>query len=119
EDDDASEDIDPTQFYEFNVYVTEAIANTKQVFHFPNKTSKYVLVDKHDKILLRDEDTRRLWHCTMKTSNRYKYERYLGDGWYDFKDDKRLRAGDVPRCTIEDPPTHMNVKVVRGSSRRR
>jgi hypothetical protein len=30
-----------------------------------------------------------------------------------------LRAGDKLQCEIEDPPTYMNIKVVRAAARRR
>jgi hypothetical protein len=43
----------------------------------------------------------------------------LTTGWYDFKIVKRLRAGDKLQCEIEDPPTYMNIKVVRAAARRR
>ncbi|MCH79312.1 hypothetical protein A2U01_0015104, partial [Trifolium medium] len=37
----------------------------------------------------------------------------IGDGWYDYKVEKCLKAGDILRCEIEEPPRYMNVKVIR------
>ncbi|MCH79317.1 hypothetical protein A2U01_0000064 [Trifolium medium] len=73
--DEEDEDIDAEEGRQFKVLITEAIAYSKQ--HIPNKTSKYVLDDDQDHILLRDEETGWIWRCKLKTSNRYKYERYL------------------------------------------
>ncbi|PNX68586.1 hypothetical protein L195_g056252, partial [Trifolium pratense] len=50
------------------------------------------------------------------TSSRYKNERYLGDGWYQFKDEFKLNPGDVLKCSIENPPQYMNVMIIRAAS---
>jgi hypothetical protein len=42
----------------------------------------------------------------------------LTTGWYDYKIVKRLRAGDILECQIDDPPSLMNIKVVRGGEGR-
>ncbi|GAU38345.1 hypothetical protein TSUD_395990 [Trifolium subterraneum] len=108
-----SSDNDQEQYHEFTVKVTEAFAYTNQVFYFPNITSKYVLDREQNKIVLRDEDTGRLCSCSIKTAKRYKFERYLADGWNDFKNELNLRPGDLLFCAIQEPPTHMNVRIIR------
>ncbi|WJX26974.1 hypothetical protein P8452_64171 [Trifolium repens] len=116
---DDGDDVDPADFNEFEVVVTHALATSNQVFHFPNRTSRYVLEDGQEQIFLRDMDTGRLWNCTIKVADRNPNERMLTAGWYEFKNLKRLRAGDKLMCEVQDPPTHMNVKVVRSGARRR
>jgi hypothetical protein len=75
-----------------------------------------VLGKKQSYIYLRDLDTEYLTKCTIKTSSRNLYEKYLGDGWYAFKVRKNLRPNDVMHFQIERPPKFMNVKVVRGAA---
>ncbi|WJX89633.1 Calcium-dependent protein kinase [Trifolium repens] len=110
------DDHEDDDLYEFDVKVTEAMAYTKQVLHFPNNTSKEVLGKKQSYIYLRDLDTEYLTKCTVKTSKRNPNEKYIGDGWYAFKLRKNLRPNDVMHFQIERPPKFMNVKVVRGAA---
>jgi hypothetical protein len=49
----------------------------------------------------------------IQTATRNQYERFIGISWYEFKNEKNLRAGDVLQCTLDNPPDIMNVKVVR------
>ncbi|XP_045797711.1 putative uncharacterized transmembrane protein DDB_G0290641 [Trifolium pratense] len=111
----ADED-DLLRHYNFDIKITESMAYTKQVLHFPNKTSKHVLPAKQDNILMRDVSSGRVISCTIITSSRYKNERYLGDGWYQFKDEFKLNPGDVLKCSIENPPQYMNVMIIRAAS---
>ncbi|PNX56407.1 hypothetical protein L195_g049864, partial [Trifolium pratense] len=111
--------VDPSSYYMFDVKMSESAVRTNQVFHFPNKTSKYVLWDKQTMIRLRDLATGRVYPCTIITSGRYTHEKYLGDGWYDFKFDKDLRVGDTLRCEIDEDARFMNVEVIRNRRRRR
>ncbi|MCH79378.1 ATP-dependent DNA helicase PIF1, partial [Trifolium medium] len=78
--DDQAYEIDPTPFYEFNVNVTDAMANSIQVLHFPNKTSKHVLAHNQQQIYVRDVDSGRVFNCVISTASRNKYERYIGEG---------------------------------------
>ncbi|MCI01693.1 B3 DNA-binding domain protein [Trifolium medium] len=111
--DDKFDEIDRVDFPKFDVNVTDAMANSSQVLHFPNRVSKYVLLENQQQIKLRDVETGRIIRCPIATSTRYKYERYISEGWNDYKLEKMLNAGDVLRCTIEDPPTYMNIEVIR------
>jgi hypothetical protein len=77
------------------------------------------LGDRQEHINVRDVDTGRLWDCTIKTADRNPNEKMLTKGWYDYKVVKRLKAGDKLKCEIQDPPTMMEIKVVRGGARRR
>ncbi|WJX27993.1 Calcium-dependent protein kinase, variant 2 [Trifolium repens] len=117
DDDDEDDDVDPTPFFKFNVTITQAMDTSMQVFHFPNKTSRHVLLDNQDQIYIRDVETGIIIKCSIGTSSRKQYEKHIGQGWNDYKLQKKLNAGDVLHCTIEDPPTHINIKVDRcGSS---
>ncbi|CAJ2652922.1 unnamed protein product [Trifolium pratense] len=89
------------------------MANSSQVLHFPNRISKYVLLDNQRRINLRDVETGRIIRCPIATSGRYKYERCISEGWNDYKLEKMLNAGDLLRCTIENPPRYMNIEVIR------
>jgi hypothetical protein len=76
-----------------------------------------VLLDNQDQIYIRDVETGIIIKCSIGTSSRKQYEKHIGQGWNDYKLQKKLNAGDVLHCTIEDPPTHINIKVDRcGSS---
>ncbi|CAJ2636534.1 unnamed protein product [Trifolium pratense] len=100
------EHVEPPRFWQ--IVTTAAHIQGRGVMHFPNKTSKHVLPAKQDNILMRDVSTGRVISCTIITSSRYKNERYLGDGWYQFKDEFKLNPGDVLKCSIENPPQYMN-----------
>ncbi|GAU30749.1 hypothetical protein TSUD_145470 [Trifolium subterraneum] len=113
------ESIDPTPFFTFDVKITEAMGTTKQVFHFPKKTAKYILFTNQTQIGLRDLETGRVFNCAIKTASRNINEKYIGVDWYNYKEMKILRSGDVVQCEIEDPPHFMNVNVVRRRGNRR
>jgi hypothetical protein len=72
-----------------------------------------VLGKKQSFIYLRDIDTAYIVKCTIKTSSRNPYEKYLGAGWYEFKVWKDLKPDDVLYFQVEQPPKYMNVRVVR------
>ncbi|MCH79379.1 B3 DNA-binding domain protein, partial [Trifolium medium] len=93
--------------------------NPNEFEHFPNHTSKNALRKGQKRIFLRDLPTMRVFPCSVLTSNRYVHEKYLGKGWYYYKNEKGLNVGDVMQCTIEDPPRYMNVRVIRHRRGRR
>ncbi|GAU41682.1 hypothetical protein TSUD_272660 [Trifolium subterraneum] len=119
EDGEFEEYIDPTPFYTFEVNITEAMDKKAQVFHFPNKTSRYVLLQDQTMIGLRDIETGIVFDCPIKTATRNSVEKYIGASWEKYKKRKKLRVGDVVQCEIEYPPHLMNVNVVRRRGGRR
>ncbi|PNX99785.1 hypothetical protein L195_g023055 [Trifolium pratense] len=114
DDDVFADDENSNRYNNFDVKVTESMAYKNQVFHFPNLTSKHALRPTQKTIYIQDINTRRVINCKILTSSRYKYERYLGDGWYQFKDEFQLMPGDVLKCSVQDPPHYLNVMIIRG-----
>ncbi|PNY13471.1 hypothetical protein L195_g010126 [Trifolium pratense] len=115
DDDVVADDEHPNRYNHFDVKITESMAYKNQVLHFPNLTSKHALRTSQKTIYIRDINTGRVINCKILTSSRYKYERYLGDGWYEFKDELQLTPGDVLKFSVEDPPHYLNVLVIRAA----
>ncbi|GAU30750.1 hypothetical protein TSUD_145480 [Trifolium subterraneum] len=106
-------DINPTYFSKFDVQITDAMANSNQVLHFRKKTSRHVLLENQQEIKVRDVETGRIFSSPIVTSSRSKYERYITETWNEYKVEKKLNAGDVLRCTIEQPSRYMNIEIIR------
>jgi hypothetical protein len=72
-----------------------------------------VLKNKQKRIFIRDVDIGKIQKCTITTAGRYGYEKYITKGWNDYKIERGLRAGDIVRFNIEEPPQYVNVRVIR------
>lgn len=69
-------------------------------------------------MLLVDVDTKKKYKCRLITSNRYRYEKYLGGEWYQFVKDCKLGEGDTLVFEFEKVPLKLSVMVVHPNHQR-
>ena len=62
-------------------------------------------------IELIDEECRKSYDYEILTAKRNCLEKYIGKSWYAFAKDRKLRAGDILKCTVTNPPDRMFVEL--------
>ncbi|CAJ2645894.1 unnamed protein product [Trifolium pratense] len=112
-------DINFHEVYTWDMEVTNALASRKkmQVMHFPRNVSKFAFSSNQTRIVLEPEDSWEEYACTIATSNRCPYEKYLTRGWYEYKKDMKIRAGDVLKFSMPKYPGFIIVDLIRRRDR--
>jgi hypothetical protein len=63
---------------------------------------------------LEDVETHKTYNCKVTTAGRGNAEKSLGGEWSDFIRDRDLQEDDKLIFDLEDPPTKMYVRHIRG-----
>ncbi|GAU12580.1 hypothetical protein TSUD_131900 [Trifolium subterraneum] len=98
--------------------VTKALASTgkAQVLHLPNAISRTVLANTTE-VRLISEDMPFEMQCTIHSSRRSaqfgNYEKHIGTGWYEYKEQHNPRAGNILEFQFIQPTSELHVKLLR------
>jgi hypothetical protein len=63
---------------------------------------------------LENVETHKTYNCRVTTADRRNAEKSLGGEWFDFVIDRDLQESDNLIFDLEDPPTKMYVRHIRG-----
>ena len=63
---------------------------------------------------LEDVETHKTYNCKVRTADRMNAEKNLGGEWFDFVIERDLQENYLLIFDLEDPPTKMYVRHIRG-----
>jgi hypothetical protein len=69
---------------------------------------------KYLRMTLEDLETHKTYNCKVRTAGEGNAEKNLGGEWFNFIVDRDLQEGDRLIFDLEDPPTKMYVRHIRG-----
>ncbi|XP_045791494.1 uncharacterized protein LOC123886203 [Trifolium pratense] len=113
---------DNNRVFGWEMMVTNAYSSDvkQQVLHFPSRTAKSVIRDRKE-IVIRTRHRLDGVKCAIKTYRRkknrvvVKEEKFLTNGWFQFKTANKLKVGDKLEFNLSDPPHVLVVDIIRRS----
>ncbi|CAI8602601.1 unnamed protein product [Vicia faba] len=81
--------------------------------HIPIDIYNKCFGEKQEAIKIIDLEARKGYNCVIHTTARNSYEKYIGDGWYEFYKEKKLKAGDELSFSMRPHADFMYVFVIR------
>lgn len=81
--------------------------------YIPAVTTKFGLKDGQQSIILSSEDDGAEYVCKILPSIHSPNERHLGQGWYEFVKDRKLKPGDLLKFALDRDAEYLSVQIVR------